>query len=83
MADMAVQSDASNVIEAAGPYDRAKALSAFKLGDVTFYWITRLWFLAKRAELHDDPVVFAVTDKVSLAVGACVGAALLMPVDLC
>jgi phosphate transport system permease protein len=36
---MAVQSDA--VIEAAGPYDRARALSAFKLGDVTFYWITR------------------------------------------
>src|ERR1700739_2623361 len=39
---MAVQSDASNVIEAAGPYDRAKALSAFKLGDITFYWMTRL-----------------------------------------
>lgn len=37
------------------------------------YWITRLWFLAKRAELHEDPVVFAVTDKVSLAIGACVG----------
>ena len=36
---MAVQSD---VIDDAGPYDRAKALSAFKLGDVTFYWITRL-----------------------------------------
>src|SRR5438105_11678996 len=35
---MAVQSD---VIDAAGPYDRAKALSAFKLGDTTFYWITR------------------------------------------
>ena len=28
-------------MEAAGPYDRAKALSAFKLGDVTFYWFTR------------------------------------------
>src|SRR5690242_5265102 len=39
---MAVQTDASNVIEAAGPYDRAKALSAFKLGDIMFYWITRL-----------------------------------------
>ncbi len=38
MADMAVQSD---VMEAAGPYDRARALSAFKFGDVTFYWITR------------------------------------------
>ena len=35
---MAVERD---VIEAAGPYDRARALSAFKLGDVTFYWITR------------------------------------------
>src|ERR1700690_445212 len=35
---MAVQSD---VMEAAGPYDRAKALNAFKLGDVSFYWITR------------------------------------------
>ena len=35
---MAVQND---VMEAAGPYDRAKALSAFKLGDVTFYWMTR------------------------------------------
>src|ERR1700710_2755732 len=36
---MAVQSD---VMEAAGPYDRARALSAFKFGDVTFYWITRV-----------------------------------------
>src|ERR1700755_35688 len=32
----------SNVVDAAGPYDRAKALSAFKIGDVTFYWITRI-----------------------------------------
>ena len=38
MADMAVQRDA---MEAAGPYDRARALNAFKLGDVTFYWVTR------------------------------------------
>src|SRR3979411_600478 len=35
---MAVQSD---VMEAAGPYDRAKALNAFKFGDIAFYWITR------------------------------------------
>jgi phosphate transport system permease protein len=39
---MAVQNDASDLVEAAAPFDRAKALSAFKLGDVTFYWITRL-----------------------------------------
>src|SRR5437879_11242564 len=35
---MTVESDA---MDAAGPYDRARALSAFKLGDVTFYWLTR------------------------------------------
>src|ERR1700728_5235979 len=35
---MAVQSD---VMESAGPHDRARALNAFKAGDVTFYWITR------------------------------------------
>jgi len=29
-------------MEAAGPYDRARALSVFKLGDKTFYWTTRL-----------------------------------------
>jgi phosphate transport system permease protein len=36
---MAFQSD---VMEVAGPYDRARVLSAFKLGDITFYWITRV-----------------------------------------
>src|SRR5260221_12729982 len=40
---MAVQSSS---IEAAGPYDRAKALSAFKSGDQAFYWITRLCALS-------------------------------------
>jgi len=43
VADMAVQSTS---MEAAGPYDRAKALSAFKFGDKTFYWITRICALA-------------------------------------
>src|SRR3978361_356620 len=35
---MAVQSSS---MEAAGPYDRARALSAFKFGDSAFYWLTR------------------------------------------
>jgi len=38
---MAVQSEVSDGV-AGGAFDRAKALSAFKLGDVTFYWMTRL-----------------------------------------
>src|SRR4029079_18594165 len=41
VAEMAVQSDVMEAEAAAGPYDRARALSAFKLGDVTFYWLTR------------------------------------------
>lgn len=36
---MAVQ---GGTLESAGPYDRAKALSAFKFGDAAFYWTTRL-----------------------------------------
>jgi 4-hydroxybenzoate polyprenyltransferase len=34
------------------------------------YWISRVWLLARRGELHDDPVQFALTDRVSLLVGA-------------
>jgi 4-hydroxybenzoate polyprenyltransferase len=33
------------------------------------YWISRTWLLAHRGAMHDDPVVFAVKDKVSFIVG--------------
>ncbi len=33
-------------------------------------WLMRLWLLANRGELHDDPVVFAVKDPYSLLAGA-------------
>lgn len=33
------------------------------------YWIGRVWLLAHRGEMHDDPVVFAMTDRVSYVVG--------------
>lgn len=36
------------------------------------YWITRVWFLAKRQQLSEDPVVFALKDGVSRLVGVCV-----------
>jgi len=29
------------------------------------YWISRIWFIAKRGELDDDPVIFALGDPVS------------------
>lgn len=44
------------------------------------YWISRTWALAHRGVMHDDPVVFAVMDKVSrfilLAAGAIVASAI-------
>ncbi|MGO9936421.1 MAG: UbiA family prenyltransferase [Terracidiphilus sp.] len=36
------------------------------------YWLNRVWLLASRGELDDDPVVFAMRDGMSLAVGAAV-----------
>lgn len=37
------------------------------------FWISRAWIVAHRGGMHDDPVVFAVTDRVSLAVVALCG----------
>ena len=36
------------------------------------YWLFRVWLLASRGELDDDPVVFALRDRASLLVGALV-----------
>jgi len=33
------------------------------------YWISRLWFIAHRREMHDDPILFAVRDPISYLVG--------------
>ena len=42
------------------------------------YWIYRVWLIASRGALDDDPVVFAMRDKVSLAIGALVVAVALL-----
>ncbi|TKC91774.1 UbiA family prenyltransferase [Trinickia terrae] len=34
------------------------------------YWISRTWIIAHRGLMHDDPIVFAARDKISLAVVA-------------
>jgi 4-hydroxybenzoate polyprenyltransferase/phosphoserine phosphatase len=31
------------------------------------YWMSRVWLLTARGQMHDDPVVFAVRDRISLA----------------
>jgi 4-hydroxybenzoate polyprenyltransferase/phosphoserine phosphatase len=36
---------------------------------VLLLWLAQVWMLASRGEMHDDPVVFAITDKRSLLLG--------------
>jgi 4-hydroxybenzoate polyprenyltransferase len=36
---------------------------------LVLYWISRVWLLAHRGELHDDPIVFALRDRASYLVG--------------
>lgn len=40
-------------------------------------WVARIWLLAHRGQMDDDPVAFAVRDKTSLVVAGLLGVALL------
>jgi 4-hydroxybenzoate polyprenyltransferase len=40
---------------------------------VLFLWLGRIWLLSQRGELDDDPVAFAMKDKLSLSLGAILG----------
>jgi 4-hydroxybenzoate polyprenyltransferase/phosphoserine phosphatase len=44
---------------------------------ILLYWVTRVWLLAYRDELHEDPVIFALRDPVSLALGVATFASVL------
>jgi 4-hydroxybenzoate polyprenyltransferase len=43
---------------------------------VMLFWVSWIWMKAHRAEMHDDPLVFAVKDKASLLAGVAFAAAL-------
>lgn len=34
------------------------------------YWVGRIWIIAHRGQLHEDPIIFALKDKPSYIVGA-------------
>jgi 4-hydroxybenzoate polyprenyltransferase len=40
------------------------------------YWIARMWIQAERSNMHDDPLVFAARDRITYAVAALGGAAI-------
>jgi 4-hydroxybenzoate polyprenyltransferase/phosphoserine phosphatase len=45
-------------------YERPEVI--WLLCPLLLYWISRVWIKTHRGEMHDDPVVFALTDKPSL-----------------
>ena len=51
-------------------YQREQIL--YLIAPVLLYWVGRIWFLAGRNQLDDDPVVFAIRDRISLLAGAVV-----------
>jgi 4-hydroxybenzoate polyprenyltransferase/phosphoserine phosphatase len=41
---------------------------------VLLLWLSQVWMLASRGEMHDDPVVYALTDRRSLLLGVLMAA---------
>jgi hypothetical protein len=33
------------------------------------YWVSRIWLLAHRGAVHDDPIIFTLKDRVSYGIG--------------
>jgi len=48
-------------------YSRPKVI--WMLCVLMLYWISRIWMVAQRGKMHDDPVVFALKDKQSVGIG--------------
>jgi 4-hydroxybenzoate polyprenyltransferase len=44
------------------------------------YWLSRVWLLTTRGEMHDDPVVFALRDRISLYVLGLLGLIVLISI---
>jgi 4-hydroxybenzoate polyprenyltransferase/phosphoserine phosphatase len=56
-----------NSPEISALYRQPKAI--WLLCVLMLYWVSRVWMKAQRGEMHDDPVVFALKDRVSLGIG--------------
>jgi hypothetical protein len=42
------------------------------------YWITRMWVKTNRGNMHDDPVIFSITDKGSILTIGFIGIIMLL-----
>jgi 4-hydroxybenzoate polyprenyltransferase/phosphoserine phosphatase len=48
----------------------SNSLALWLICPLLMYWLTRLWFVAQRRELSEDPLVYAIGDRVSLLIAA-------------
>ncbi len=60
----------SNLADSAHLYRHSIRL--WLLVPILLLWLSRLWLLASRGALHEDPVVYAITDRRSLGMGVLV-----------
>ena len=60
-----------NSPESVALYSHPKAI--WLVCPILLYWISRIWVVAHRGDMHDDPIVFAATDRVSQVVLALCG----------
>lgn len=49
---------------------------AWGLVPIMLYWISRIWMETHRGNMHDDPLVYALKDRVSLLTGLAAGVVL-------
>ncbi|MEJ7605152.1 MAG: UbiA family prenyltransferase [Bryobacteraceae bacterium] len=56
-----------NGLDVRGLYTRPNLL--FMMCVVVLLWLTRLWLLTHRGQMHEDPVLYAIRDRWSLILG--------------
>ncbi len=59
-------------------YTHSKAL--WLLPPIMLFWISRVWLLTSRGHMHDDPIVFALRDRISLVLAALMAVGVLIAV---
>jgi 4-hydroxybenzoate polyprenyltransferase len=67
-----------NSPEIAALYHRPKFI--WLLCVLMLYWVSRVWMVAHRGAMHDDPVVFALKDRTSLVIGVAMASSVVLAI---
>ncbi len=67
-----------NSPESAALYSDSKPM--WLICPLLLYWIARVWLLTTRGQMHDDPILFAIRDRISIAIIAAIGAIVVLAI---